>query len=134
MRLMPRNWPLSETEALQEAYTIDNQITANALLSTEIAAWQQSLDEPNASKIHIEAEINRLERMREPVAIFIDRYNIEEPIDLKLVLDIGDYWDAAEAELDRSGEWPGLEFEALAATEILEDLKRRNDIHLPQAA
>lgn len=73
-------------------------------------------------------------RLKEPVAIIIDLYQIEEPIDLRFVLDLGDYLDAEEAYFDRTGEAPSKELRAASIAQIVDDLRTRSNRNIPQAA
>jgi hypothetical protein len=134
MKFTRENWPLSPEEALKEAYVVNNIETARSLVDQEIRELQASLGQPHTSEVHTGGEIKRLEDVQEAVAIIIDRYEIEEPIDLRFVLEAGEFLDAALAIKDTYGKWPERKFEDANIEEIVESLKARNQDALQEAA
>lgn len=118
--------PQTTPEVLAEAYIEYNRRQLIAILSEECRVWGEVLKVPACNRLHIEAEIKRLDEVRDPLDALIMRYRIDEPIDLTFVQELRDYLDSVDAHNDQFDTHVASDTEATNVQESLKSLIRRN--------
>jgi hypothetical protein len=133
MTTTSEGFPVSE-EDLKGAYVTNNVVTSEILIDAEIGELEASLEKPNVTEALAKAKIQRLASIKETVATLIVRHEIEEPIDRKLVKDLGIYIGGVEEDYRYYDQAPKPEVEAVSIASIVGELKLRNQDTSQQAA